>query len=268
MSWIKKIGQGLLNSVPIVGPALGTVYSNWKTDQRLDKANRFSERMRDTAHQAEISDLEKAGMSKMVAYGGSGAQSPAGQTAPYENPMKDIGNNAAIVANINKSKSEVKLNEALANEAAERANTQVTQRNVNNAQQGKLNQEVTNMQYGLEEMATRMMKIDEEIEEIKAKTSFTNKKADLAEKMKEAATLSETIFRNVNQLVDKVDKSANGMKINSIDDAIMTKFPLLRKTRKIWYKITKKRRKPPNLNKMPGVRKTKKHVAPKFEYKR
>ncbi len=73
------LGGGILS-------AFGQTSANKQNARLAQKQMDFQERMRDTAHQAEIKDLKAAGLNPILSgLGGSGAASPGGATAKMEN---------------------------------------------------------------------------------------------------------------------------------------------------------------------------------------
>lgn len=127
--------------------------TNKKQAEEAEKNRRFQERMSSTAHQREVADLRAAGINPVfTAMGGSGASTPQGSLAQFENPFKVDGSSAtAIWQRVNEKRrlgSDLKVNDAIMQEkksaaaynsaAALREKSQV---NVNKALQSKLNQE-------------------------------------------------------------------------------------------------------------------------------
>ncbi len=82
MSWLSSAIRGITNNLsPIIGGVIsggGQVVANRETAQSTAKQMAFQERMSNTAHQRQISDLKKAGINPMLSARLGGASSPAG----------------------------------------------------------------------------------------------------------------------------------------------------------------------------------------------
>lgn len=207
MGWLDKLGKGAAAAVPVVGPMIGEAISNIAADRRADKQMRFQERMSGSAHQREVEDLKKAGLSKIVAYGGHGASTPAGAMAPVKNIAKDTVTNAtAVMAQKNQMKmvdADVKLKNQQADYVYQQAREAKANADIADAQSGQRHVRVDNqikiLKNQVETGARQIKKLDQEIKS--AKFDAQRKRLQL----KREKLMSE-IFEDI----DKVKRQLKG----------------------------------------------------------
>lgn len=142
------MGLPLIMGLAAGGSAVTGGWSAWNASKSQEKMNAqnlqvvrdqmaFQERMRDTAHQAEVKDLRAAGLNPILSAGGQGAASPMGAATQMINPHEKTSERLTATA---KQFSDSMLNK-------EMMKTQKTQQAVN--------KEEANIKYqqGLQELA-------------------------------------------------------------------------------------------------------------------
>lgn len=102
---------GVVGSVAgnLIG-ARSTRRANAATAAMAREQMQFQERMRDTAYQAAVKDLEKAGLNPMLAYSQGGAATPQGATSTFQPEFSSDSGNQLVSSAMNalRTREEVK----------------------------------------------------------------------------------------------------------------------------------------------------------------
>lgn len=132
-NWFSNNATSLFGGLGSVGSA----FMSYQAAKKLmDRQNKFTEYMSNTAHQREVNDLREAGLNPILsAMGGSGATTPAsgsGGSMSFENPMNSAlawrqqkNNNKLAEAEVNNKNADSHLKGNQANTESENFNNAV-----------------------------------------------------------------------------------------------------------------------------------------------
>lgn len=160
----------------------------------------WQEMMSNTAHQREVKDLVKAGLNPILSAtkGSGGASTPAGNVPTIENPLANFANNAyqgmKLQSEVEKVRADANLSEKLAAESEEKALTQQSIRNTNNALQGKHQQEVNESIERTTKIKREVDKIEKEMSNLDQQIRYTKNQSIKLELEREKQKLSNKLY--------------------------------------------------------------------------
>lgn len=92
----------------------GNINANKNAREIAREQMAFQERMSNTAYQRSVSDMRKAGLNPLLAYGNSGGSTPSGSIAPVRNIMEGTSSSALDIVRLKKdieeAQSRIELN--------------------------------------------------------------------------------------------------------------------------------------------------------------
>jgi hypothetical protein len=116
--WGSIIGAGIGAAASLIGGSQQNKANAAMAQQQMN----FQEDMRKTQYQTAVADLKAAGLNPMLAYSQGGAGTPQGATAQMGNPLGDAGNSAKEGALAVQQYQNMKNQNVLIEEQAEKTN--------------------------------------------------------------------------------------------------------------------------------------------------
>lgn len=175
MGIVKDVAGGIVKSVPVVGPIVSNIMRNRSAATNAREYRDWMEKMSGSAHQREVQDLRKAGLSKILAYGGQGASTPTATQPTVESVAGDLATNATSwkQANIMQKQvdADVNLKEAQSDLIYEQTRQAEAEADITSAQSGvrhkKIGLQMTELENKVKSGIRQIKKLDVEIKSAK-----------------------------------------------------------------------------------------------------
>lgn len=188
---------------PIIQAVTGRRDNMWRT-QEARHAERFSERMSNTAFQRQFADMRAAGLNPLVAFQSGGASAPTGVAANIDSG--DIGGSVASAIALRRQEVELDLMKEQANRESTQAEANKTASAVNVKMLEKLNAEIKNIGVNTARGAAELPKAELGSD---FWTEFGKVARDLGGKAKKNFEHADGVFKKmINDLNEKLSNSS------------------------------------------------------------